>query len=498
LLLANLLARQRACNPAAGSPGARSIVLRPASALPYDARMSALDTLREAIRGSKQDFTEGPIGRSLVLLAVPMVLETVLESLFAVVDIFFVAHLGADAIAAVGLTESMESLVYAVAMGLGIGATAVVARRTGEKEPDAAAHAGAQAILLGILVALPIAILGIRFAPQLLATLGGSPEVQRGGAGFTRVVMGGNVAVLLLFLINAVFRGAGDASIAMRSLWLASACNMVLGPLFIFGVGPFPRLGLTGAAVGTTIGRSIGVLYQVSQLARRDGRVVIRARHLRPDPRALWQLARLSAAGVLQLLIGTTSWIGLVRVLSVFGSNVLAGYTIGLRVIVFALLPSWGLSNAAATLVGQNLGARKPERAEKAVWMAGFYNMCVLGGIGVLFVAFAGPIVHVFTDDPGIVPWGVWCLRIVSIGFVFYAYGMVLTSAINGAGDTWTPTLLNAVCFWLWEVPLAWALSRVAGLGPRGVFVAITVAFSTLALASAWVFRRGRWKMRAV
>ena len=460
--------------------------------------MSALDTLREAIRGSKQDFTDGPIGRSLVLLAIPMVLETVLESLFAVVDIFFVAHLGADAIAAVGLTESMESLIYAVAIGLGIAATAVVARRTGEKDPEAAARAGAQAVLLGILVALPIAFFGIRFAPQLLALLGGSPEVQRGGAGFTRVVMGGNVAVLLLFLINAVFRGAGDASIAMRSLWLASACNMVLGPLFIFGVGPFPRLGLTGAAVGTTIGRSIGVLYQVSQLARSDGRIVVRPRHLRPDPRALWQLVRLSGASVLQLLIGTTSWIGLVRVLSVFGSSVLAGYTIGLRVIIFALLPSWGLSNAAATLVGQNLGARKPERAERAVWMAGFYNMCVLGGIGLLFVAFAGPIVRVFTSDPSIAPWAIWCLRIVSVGFVFYAYGMVLTSAINGAGDTWTPTLLNAVCFWAWEVPLAWALSRVSGLGPRGVFVAITIAFSTLALASAWVFRRGRWKTRAV
>src|SRR5712671_3231156 len=460
--------------------------------------MSVIATVREALRGSKQDFTDGPIGRSLVLLAVPMVLETVLESLFAVVDIFFVAHLGADAIATVGITESMESRVYAVAIGLGIGATAVVARRTGEKDPEAAAHAAAQAILLGVLVALPIAALGIRFAPQLLAALGGSEAVQREGAAFTRVVMGGNTAVLLLFLVNAVFRGAGDATIAMRSLWLASACNMVLGPLFIFGVGPFPRLGLTGAAVGTTIGRSIGVLYQSSQLVRRDGRIVIRPRHLRPDPRLLWQLVRLSSAGVLQLLIGTTSWIGLVRVLSAFGSAVLAGYTIGLRVIIFALLPSWGLSNAAATMVGQSLGANKPDRAEQAVWMAARFNMWVLGGIGLLFVIFAGPIIRFFTSDPAIVPWGVGCLRIVSIGFVFYAYGMVLTSAINGAGDTWTPTWLNAVCFWVWEVPLAWALSRFTSLGPRGVFVAITVAFSTLALASGWVFRSGKWKARAL
>jgi putative MATE family efflux protein len=460
--------------------------------------MSVLETLREAVHGSKQDFTDGPIGRSLVLLAVPMVLETLLESLFAVVDIFFVAHLGADAIATVGLTESMESLVYAVAIGLGVGATAVVARRTGEKVPEHAAHAAAQAILLGILVALPIAACGIRFAPQLLALLGGSADVQRTGAGFTRVVMGGNIAVLLLFLINAVFRGAGDATIAMRSLWLASACNIVLGPLFIFGIGPFPRLGLTGAAVGTTIGRSIGVAFQIRQLIRRDRRIVIQARHFVPDARALWQLVRLSAAGVFQFLIGTTSWVGLVRVLSVFGSSVLAGYTIGLRVIVFALLPSWGLSNAAATMVGQNLGARKPERAEQAVWMAGFYNMWVLGGIGLFFVMFAGPIVDLFTSDPTIAPSGTACLRIVSLGFVFYAYGMVLSNAINGAGDTWTPMVLNAVCFWLWEVPLAWALSRFSGLGPRGVFVAITVGFSTLALLSAWVFRRGRWKTRAV
>ena len=460
--------------------------------------MSVLATVREALRGSKQDFTDGPIWHSLMLLALPMVLETVLESLFAVVDIFFVAHLGADAIATVGLTESMESLVYAVAIGLGIGATAVVARRTGEKDPEAAAHSAAQALFLGVLVALPIAFVGISFAPQLLAVLGGSETVQRDGAGFTRVVMGGNIAVLLLFLINAVFRGAGDATIAMRSLWLASACNMVLGPLFIFGVGPFPRLGLTGAAVGTTIGRSIGVLYQISQLVRGDGRIAIRARHLRPDPRVFWQLLGLSGSGTLQLLIGTTSWVGLVRVLSPFGSSVLAGYTIGLRVIVFALLPSWGLSNAAATMVGQSLGAKKPDRAEEATWMASRYNMWVLGGISLLFIAFAGPIIRFFTGDPSIVPWGTACLRLVSVGFVFYAYGMVLTSAINGAGDTWTPSLLNALCFWVFEVPLAWALSRSTDLGPRGVFVAITIAFSTLALASAWVFRRGRWKTRAV
>lgn len=460
--------------------------------------MAVLKTLREAISGSKQDFTEGPLGRSLLLLAVPMVLETLLESLFAVVDIFFVAHLGADAIATVGLTESMMALIYSVAMGLGIGATAVVARRIGEKQPDAAAHAAAQAILLGIIVSLPIALTGIFFAPQLLGFLGASPEVQRDGANFTRVMLGGNAAVLLLFLINAVFRGAGDASIAMRSLWIASACNIVLGPLFIFGVGPFPRLGVAGAAVGTTIGRSIGVFYQLSQLRRRDGRILIKRAHWKLDPPLMTQLVKLSASGTFQILISTTSWIGLVRVLATFGSNVLAGYTIGIRVIMFALLPSWGLSNAAATMTGQNLGAGKPDRAEKAVWLAGFYNMWVLGAVGLVFVIFTPQAIGVFTQDPAILPWGISCLRIVSLGFVFYAYGMVLSNAFNGAGDTWTPTWLNLCCFWLLQVPLAWILSKQPSIGPRGVFIAITVAFSTLAVASAVLFKRGKWKSKAV
>jgi putative MATE family efflux protein len=458
----------------------------------------AVRVVREALRGTRQDYTEGPIGRALVLLAVPMVLETVLESLFAVVDIFFVAHLGADAIATVGLTESMMSLIYAVAIGLGIGAAAVVARRIGEHAPARASHAGAQAILLGILVSLPISVLGLTVAPGLLRVLGASGAVQRTGAGYTRVLLGGNVAVLLLFLVNAVFRGAGDATIAMRSLWIASGCNMVLGPLFIFGVGPFPRLGVTGAAVGTTIGRSIGVLYQMRRLARHDGRLALRRSDFIPDIGSFASLVRLSGSGVLQILIGTVSWLALIRVLAAFGSVVLAGYTIGIRVIVFALLPSWGLSNAAATMVGQSLGARKPDRAERSVWLAAFYNLCVLGVVGLAFVVLAPSIIALFTADPSIRPWGVGCLRIVSAGFVFYAFGMVISNAFNGAGDTWTPTVLNLVCFWLLEVPLAWVLSRRTSLGPNGVFAAIAIAFSTLAVTSALVFRRGRWKARVV
>lgn len=460
--------------------------------------MSKLSLLREAIRGSHQDFTEGPISRALIMLSVPMVLETLLESLFAVVDIFFVAHLGADAIAAVGITESMMALVYSAAMGLGIGATAMVARRIGEKDRDGAAHAAAQALILGVLVSLPIAALGIAFAPQLLGLLGASDAVRSGGAGFTRVMLGGNAAVLLLFLINAVFRGAGDAAIAMRSLWLASACNMLFGPLLIFGVGPLPRLGVTGAAVGTLMGRSIGVIYQLTQLYRRDGRIVIRRQHWTLDPSLMRKLLALSGTGMLQMVIGTASWIGLIRVLAGFGSSVLAGYTIAIRVIIFALLPSWGLSNAAATLVGQNLGAKKPERAEQSVRMAGFYNMLVLGTVGLLFVAAAGPIVGIFTRDAAIVPWAVSCLRIVCVGFVFYAWGMVLASAFNGAGDTWTPTWLNLFCFWLFELPLAWVLSRIEGIGPKGVFFAIAIAFSVYAVAGGVLFKRGTWKTRVV
>ncbi len=474
------------------------------AALPFPSRvlykpMSFLKTLREAVRGSHhQDYTEGPIGRSLILLAVPMVLETVLESVFAVVDVFFVARLGADAIATVGLTEAMETLVYAASLGLGIGVTAMVARRIGEKDPDGAAETAVQAIILGVLVAIGIAAVGVTWAPELLGLMGGNATVQREGAAFTRVIMGGNVAVLLLFLINAIFRGAGDAAIAMRSLWIANAFNIVLGPCLVFGFGPFPRLGLVGAAIGTTTGRSIGVLYQLSQLRRRDGRILIRRAHLKLDPAVMWRLVRLSGTGIVQMLIGMTSWIGLIRVLAGFGSQVLAGYTVAIRIVVFALLPAWGLSNAAATMVGQALGAKKPERGERATWLAAGYSSLLLGAVGLAFVVFAGPIIRVFTDDPAVVPVGVACLRTVSGGFLFYGSGMVLSNAFNGAGDTWTPTWLNLACFWLWEIPLAWVLARTLGWGPQGVFTAITIAFSTFAVASALLFRRGRWKTRVV
>ena len=455
-------------------------------------------TFRDAVRGSHHDFTEGSIGRAVILLAIPMVAEMVMESVFAIADIFWVSKLGADSVATVGITESMLALIYAVAIGVSISATATVARRIGEKDPERAASAAVQAIALGVTLAVPIGITGALLAPKLLAVMGGSPALVATGWRYTATMLGGNLVIMLLFLINAIFRGAGDAAIAMRVLWFANILNIILGPCFIFGLGPFPKLGVTGAAVATTIGRGSGVLFQLWTLSRGRGRVVIERRHLKLDPAVMLRLLRLSGNAIFQILIGTASWIGLVRIISAFGSAALAGYTIGIRIIVFALLPSWGMSNAAATMVGQSLGAGKPDRAERSVWIAGFYNMIFLGCVGLAFVLSAPMLIRLFTSDPAVAPYGVACLRFVSCGFLFYAYGMVLTQAFNGAGDTWTPTWLNLFCFWLWEVPLAYLLAKVVGLGPRGVFIAITIAFSTLAVASAALFRRGRWKLKKV
>jgi putative MATE family efflux protein len=451
-------------------------------------------TLREAVRGSSIDYTTAPIGRAIIMLAVPMVIEMAMESIFAVADVFWVAHLGADAVATVGLTESMLTIIYTVAMGLSIGATALVARRIGEQDHEAAARAAGQSIMLGVIVAAGIAASAAPFAADLLRAMGASADVVRTGSGFTRVMLGGNITVVLLFLLNAVFRGSGDAAIAMRVLMFGNALNILLGPCFIFGLGPFPELGVTGASVATNIGRGSAVMYQIMTLARGRGRVRVRWRDLRLDLSIMKNVLRLSGSGTIQILIGTASYVALVRILSVFGSAALAGYTIGIRVIIFALLPAFGLSNAAATMVGQNLGAGQPERAERAVWTAVVYNMIFLGSVGLLFLIGAPLIAAAFTNDPGVKPFAIGCLRIVSLGFVFYAGGMVLTSSFNGAGDTWTPTIINLFVFWLWEIPLAWWLSVHAGFGPSGVFIALTVAYSMLALVSAVLFRRGKWK----
>jgi putative MATE family efflux protein len=456
------------------------------------------DSLREAIRGSHQDYTQGSLNRAILLLAVPMVLEMVLESLFAVVDVFWVGRLGANAVATVGLTESLLSLVFAVSIGLGMSTTAMVARRIGEKDPEGAAVAAVQAVALGLLVSLVIGVPCWIWASQMLRLMGASPEIVSLGSGYTRIALGGSGVVLLLFLNNAIFRGAGDAAIAMRLLWVSNIINLILDPCLIFGLGPFPRLGVTGAALATFTGRSIGVGYQFYRLLRGTERLRILRRQIRVNLTILLRLLRVSLTGILQFAIAHTSWIGLVRIISVFGSAALAGYTIAIRVVVFAILPSWGLSNAAATLVGQNLGAKNPERAELAVWRTGLYNMIFLGTIGVFFVFFAEPIIRLFTQDPAVVPLGASCLRIVSYGNIGYAYAFVMMQAFNGAGDTVTPTIVNFFGFWLLEIPLAYCLAIPLGFRSNGVFWSIVVAECSIAAASAILFKRGRWKTQKI
>ena len=454
--------------------------------------------LREAVSGSERDFTQGSIGLAIFLLAVPMILEMLMESIFAIVDIFFVAKLGADAIAVVGLTESVMALIYAVAIGLSIGATATVVRRVGEKDAEGAAKSAAHVIYLGVIVSVVMSAIGIIFAPNLLSLLGAEPQVIELGTPFMRIMLGGNAVVVFLFLLNAIFRGAGDAAIAMRVLFLANLLNIILAPCFIFGFSFFPELGVTGAAVGTTIGRGCGVLFAVWYLLRKSGRITIHKENWKLDVGLLWKIAKLSSTAVLQLLIATASWSALVRVVAGFGSEAIAGYVIGLRVIMFVLLPAVGLSNAAATLVGQNLGAGKPERAEQSVWKAAFINAAFLGAIGLIFVFFSNAVVGIFTSEPDVLAYGTSCLHIVAYGFVFYGFGMVLETAFNGAGDTWTPTYLNFFIFWLFEIPLAYVLAYHFGFGADGVFWAITIAFSVLAVVSAMLFRRGKWKTKIV
>ena len=454
--------------------------------------------VREALAGSRRDLTAMPLGRAVLLIAIPMILEMIAESIFAVVDIFWVSHLGTDAAATVGLTESLLTIIYALAIGLSIGAMAMVARRIGEGNPDGAARAAVQAIAVALLISVTIGIVATPFASRLMALMGGSPWVLEHGVAFTRVMLACNFTVVTLFMVNAIFRGAGDAAIAMRTLWVANWINIALGPCLIFGLGPFPKLGIVGAAIATNIGRGTGAAIALIKLFRGGGRFEIKREHLRIQPAIMVRLVRLSATATFQVFIGMASWIGLVRIISSFGSNAVAGYTFGIRVIIFALLPSWGMANAAATMVGQALGAKNPDRAERAVWRAGFYNMIFLGIIGLIFVLLAPQIIWFYTDDPNVAQYGVDCLRIVSYGFLFYAYGMVLGQSFNGAGDTWTPTILNLFVFWFWEIPLAYVLSVRLEMGPRGVFVAITIAFSTLAVVSALVFRRGKWKAKTV
>lgn len=453
-----------------------------------------INTLTEAIQGKEKDFTSGSINRAIVLLSIPMILEMVMESLFAVVDVFFVSRVGIDAVATVGLTESVVTLVYSLAIGLSMAATAMVARRVGERRPNAAARAAAQSISLAAGLSLGISVAGVYFAADILRLMGGTEELIASGVGYTRILLGTNLVIMLLFLINGIFRGAGDAALAMRALWIANGINIVLDPLLIFGLGPFPELGVQGAAVATTIGRGIGVAYQFYHLWRGNGIIRLKAAHFLPDPLLLRRLAKVGATGAGQFLIASASWIFLMRIIARFGSEAVAGYTIAIRIIVFTILPSWGLANAAATLVGQNLGAGQADRAETSVWRSAFFNMLFLLGVGIVFFIFAEPILRLFNEEPAVLEAGKTSLRIICVGYVFFAYGMVLSQAFNGAGDTRTPTLINFFCFWVIEIPLGYFLAVSMGWGLAGVCWAIAGSETFLAVLAILLFRQGHWK----
>jgi putative MATE family efflux protein len=470
----------------------------PSSAAVAEQSFTFWQVVRQSLRGEHLDFTSLPLNRAVLLLAVPMVLEMLMESLFAVADVFWVSHLGSDAIAIVGITESVMALIYAVAIGISIAGSAVVARRIGEKDPEAAAEAAGQVILLGIALSTVLGAVLSYFAGDILELMGGDAKLVAQGTDFARIMFGGNATVFLIFLINSVFRGAGDAVLAMRTLWLANALNIVLGPCFIFGLGPFPELGVTGAAVATNIGRGIGVLYQVWHLYGNHSRLNVKPHHFKPELRLMRTIVVTSINGTAQLLIGTASWIVLFKILATFGSAALAGFTIAMRIVTFAVLPAYGLANAGATLVGQNLGAGRPDRAEQAVNIATRFNTMFLGTVGVVFIVFASQIVSAFASDADALREGAQALWIVSLGFPLYAMGMGFGAAFNGAGDTWTPTRLNFFCFWLGQIPVAWILGVSLNLGPTGVFISLPLAFSALALASWRLFRKGRWKHKRV
>jgi putative MATE family efflux protein len=485
------------------SPPARRMTAapdRPTDSAPATpaAPPSLLRDLRDALRGTEHDYTTGPIGRAILLLAVPMVLEMSMESIFAVADAFYVGRLGPAAVATIGLVESLMIVVYTVAMGLGIGLTATVARRIGEKDHDGAARTTVQGLLLGAALSSLLGIGGAVAAPDLLRLMGADDAVLAVGTGFARITLAGNASVFLLFLVNAAFRGAGDAAVAMRALILGNGINIALAPLLIFGPGPLPALGIEGAAIATIVGRSVGFLWALRRLARGFGNLRVHRTHLRLEPGTMAQIATLSGWGTLQVALASMSWIGLVRLVATFGADAVAGYTIAIRILLFALMPAYGIGAAASTMVGQALGAERPERAEQAVWVAARINVVVLGLVGVLFWIGAPTFVGWFTESETVRAVGVAGLRTMSLGFPLYAIGMVLEQSFNGAGDTRTPTAINAVAFWLVQIPLAWWLSQHTPMGPRGVFTAVPIAYSALAVISFTMFRRGAWKHRHV
>lgn len=457
-----------------------------------------LRELADALRGTEKDYTQESLSRAILLLSVPMMLEMAMESIFAVVDVYFVSSLGASAVATVGLTESVLTLAYAIAMGLSMGTTALVARRIGEKRRREAADAAVQAIFAAVAASIPFTLAGIFFARDILALMGADAWSLEHGYHYTAWMLGGNAVIMLLFAINAIFRGAGDAAIAMRVLWLSNGVNIVLDPALIFGWGPLPEMGITGAAVATNIGRGLGVMMQLWVLFRGAKHIRVMTSQLRVKAQVMGRLIRTSLGGIGQFIIATSSWIGLVRIVSEFGSEALAGYTIAIRIFLFTLLPSWGLSNAASTLVGQNLGAGQPERAERSVWITGWVNMAFLGFVSLGYLLFNEALMRIFTTEPDVVAAGAECLQIMAYGYMIYAWGMVMPQAFNGAGDTITPTKINFFCFWLLEIPLAYLLALKLGAGEQGVYWSIVVAESTAALVGLLLFRRGKWKLTQI
>jgi putative MATE family efflux protein len=457
-----------------------------------------LKNVAEAVNGTEQDFTEGKLSRAILLLAIPAVLEMLMESIFVISDIFFVSRLGADSVATVGLTESMITIIYAISIGLGTATTSMVSRRVGEKHNDDASRTAFQAILTGLFVSLLIGIPGAFLAKQLLALMGASPNIINNMAGYTRIMLGCNVVIMMLFIINAIFRSAGDAAVAMKVLWIGNIINIILDPCLIFGLGPFPEMGVAGAATATTIGRGTAVMVQFYLLFFGKKRIQLKLKHLKIDFKIMLRLLRISIGSIGQNLIGTTSWIALVRIISTFGSEVVAGYTIAIRIVGFTILPSWGISNASSTLVGQNLGANKPDRAEKSVWVTGIINMILLGFIGLILVLFPEFFIRRFIRDQNVVDAGILGLRIISLGYISYGLGMVLVNSFNGAGDTATPLKINIFAFWMVEIPLAWLLAVKSGMEEEGVFIAIVVAETLMTLIAWLVFRRGKWKLKQV
>lgn len=450
--------------------------------------------LKGAIAGKEEDFTAINLNKAIFLLAVPMVLEMIMESLFALVDIYFVSSLGKEAVATVGLTESVLTIVYSLGFGAGMGATALVSRRVGEKDINSATDVAAQAIIVGLFISFFVSIIGIFFSKDILRLMGAEPKIVNEMAVYTQWMLGGNFVILLLFLLNGVFRGAGNAAIAMRTLWISNGINIILDPCLILGLGPFPEFGIAGAAYATNIGRGIGVIFQLYILFNGKAMIKLAVSQLKPHWEVVKSLIKISAGGTLQFVIASASWLFLMRIMSEFGSDAVAGYTIAIRVLIFTVLPAWGLANAAATLVGQNLGAKRPDRAEKAVWLTTRNAMVFLGLVSIVYLVYADEIVKLFTSDPNVIINGVQCLQYLSFGYVFFAGEMVMVQAFNGAGDTKTPTILNLIFFWIVQIPLAYILALYFDFGPKGVYLGIIISESMLSLCALYIFKQGKWK----